>query len=30
VPRVDVIDRENELVLRAEVPGLNKEDMEEG
>lgn len=28
VPRVDVIDRENEVVLRAEVPGLNKEDLE--
>ena len=28
VPRVDVIDRENEVILRAEVPGLNKEDLE--
>ena len=28
VPRVDVVDRENEVVLRAEVPGLNKEDLE--
>ncbi|HSF29287.1 MAG TPA: Hsp20/alpha crystallin family protein [Candidatus Tectomicrobia bacterium] len=28
VPRVDVIDRENEVVLRAEVPGVNKEDLE--
>jgi HSP20 family protein len=28
MPRVDVIDRENEVVLRAEVPGLNKEDLE--
>ena len=28
VPRVDVIDRENEVVLRAEVPGLSKEDLE--
>jgi HSP20 family protein len=25
---VDVIDRENEVVLRAEVPGLHKEDLE--
>lgn len=25
---MDVIDRENEVVLRAEVPGLNKEDLE--
>jgi len=28
VPRVDVIDRENEVVLRTEVPGLNKEELE--
>jgi HSP20 family protein len=28
LPRVDVIDRENEVVLRAEVPGLTKEDLE--
>jgi HSP20 family protein len=28
MPRVDVIDRENEVVLRAEVPGVNKEDLE--
>jgi HSP20 family protein len=28
VPQVDVVDRENEVVLRAEVPGLNKEDLE--
>jgi HSP20 family protein len=27
-PRVDVIDRENEVILRAEVPGMNKEDLE--
>lgn len=27
-PRVDVIDRENEVVLHAEVPGLTKEDLE--
>jgi HSP20 family protein len=28
VPRVNVIDRENEVVLQAEVPGMNKEDLE--
>jgi HSP20 family protein len=28
VPRLDVIDRENEVVLRAEVPGVKKEDLE--
>jgi HSP20 family protein len=28
VPRVDVLDRENEVVLRAAVPGLSKEDLE--
>ena len=27
-PRVDVIDRENEVILRAEVAGMNKEDLE--
>jgi HSP20 family protein len=28
VPSVDVIDRENEVVVRAEVPGYKKEDIE--
>lgn len=28
MPRVDVIDRENEVILRAEVPGVNQEDLE--
>jgi HSP20 family protein len=28
VPRLDMIDRENEVVLRAEVPGVKKEDLE--
>lgn len=28
VPRVDVIDREREFVLRAELPGVKKEDVE--
>jgi HSP20 family protein len=28
LPRVDVIDRENEVILRAEVPGLTKDDLE--
>jgi HSP20 family protein len=27
-PRVDVVDRENEVVVRAEVPGVNKEDLD--
>lgn len=27
-PRVDVIDRDNELVLRAEVPGVSRDDLE--
>lgn len=27
-PRVDLIDRENELVVRAEIPGVKKEDLE--
>lgn len=28
VPRVDVIDRENEVVIRAEVPGVAKDDLD--
>jgi HSP20 family protein len=28
LPRVDVIDREKEILLRAEVPGVRKEDLE--
>jgi HSP20 family protein len=28
VPRVDVIDRENEVVIRAEVPGVTKDDLD--
>ena len=28
VPAVDVIDREDEILLRAEVPGIKKEDLE--
>jgi HSP20 family protein len=28
VPRVDVIDRENEVVIRAEVPGVGKDDLD--
>lgn len=27
-PRVDIIDRDNELVVRIEVPGVNKEDLD--
>ena len=27
-PRVDVIDRDNEVVVRAELPGVSKEDLE--
>ena len=27
-PRMDVVDRENEIVVRAEVPGLSKEEIE--
>ena len=27
-PRVDVIDREDELVVRAETPGIDKDDLE--
>ena len=27
-PRVDVIDRDNEIILRAEVPGVSKDDLE--
>lgn len=27
-PRVDLIDRENELMVRAEIPGVKKEDLE--
>lgn len=28
MPRVDVIDREDEVVVKAELPGINKEDIE--
>lgn len=28
LPRVDIIDRDNEIVLRAEVPGVEKEDLD--
>jgi HSP20 family protein len=28
MPKVDVVDRDNEVVVRAEVPGVNKEDLE--
>lgn len=28
VPRVDVIDRDNDLLLRAEIPGVDKKDLE--
>ncbi|NOR51203.1 MAG: Hsp20 family protein [Gammaproteobacteria bacterium] len=28
MPRVDVIDRENEVVIRAETPGVKKEDLD--
>ncbi|HYW02358.1 MAG TPA: Hsp20/alpha crystallin family protein [Gammaproteobacteria bacterium] len=28
VPRVDLIDREDEVVLRAEIPGVRKEDLD--
>lgn len=28
MPKVDVVDRDNEVVVRAEVPGVNKEDIE--
>lgn len=28
VPKVDVIDRDNEIVLRAELPGVKKDDLE--
>lgn len=28
MPKVDVIDRENEVLLRAELPGVNKDDIE--
>lgn len=28
LPHVDVIDRENEIVIRSEVPGLDKKDLE--
>jgi HSP20 family protein len=28
MPRIDVIDRENEVVLRAEVPGVDKDDLD--
>lgn len=28
VPRVDIIDRDNEIVLRAEVPGVDKKDLD--
>jgi len=28
LPKVDVIDRKNEMLVRAEVPGLNKKDVE--
>ena len=28
MPNVDVIDRENEIVVRAEVPGINKKDLD--
>ncbi len=28
VPRVDIIDQENEVVVRAEMPGVSKEDVE--
>ncbi|RMD69209.1 MAG: Hsp20/alpha crystallin family protein [Gammaproteobacteria bacterium] len=28
VPKVDIIDRENEVIVRAEMPGVNKEDVE--
>lgn len=28
MPRLDVIDRDNEVVIRAEVPGVNKEDIQ--
>jgi HSP20 family protein len=28
MPRVDVVDRENEIIVKAEVPGVNKEDLD--
>jgi HSP20 family protein len=28
IPRVDVVDRDNEVVVRAEIPGVSKEDLE--
>ena len=28
LPKVDVIDRDNEIVVRAEVPGVNKDDLD--
>jgi len=28
MPKVDIVDRDNEVVVRAEVPGVNKDDME--
>lgn len=28
VPRVDVVDREHEILIRAEVPGVDKKDLE--
>lgn len=28
MPKVDVIDRDNEVVVKAEIPGVNKEDLE--
>ena len=27
-PRIDIIDRDHDLVLRAEIPGLSKEDLD--
>ncbi len=27
-PRVDIIDRDNEIVVKAEIPGVNKEDLD--
>jgi HSP20 family protein len=28
IPKVDIIDREDEIVVRAEVPGVNKDDLD--